>query len=201
MSRVVRNIFLLGAFGLLALPAAASADPVTDCARDNDLDKHYSNSELHKALDELPTDSDEYSLCREVISGAISRRVGPRRRQALGTGPGGGPLAPEEQAKRTNDNQELANLAGDDGSNPNTPSVKVGDETVKPGSNGLFDTASASNGLPPPLLAALIALAALALTGVLVALRSRIPALGRAAAPLQDPDTACSVPTLLAPLK
>jgi hypothetical protein len=179
VSRVVRNIVLLGAFALLALPAAASASPVTDCARDNDLDKHYSNSELHKALDELPTDSDEYSLCREVIGGAIAGGSDRGGGRPSATGPGGGPLAPEEQAKRTNDNQELANLAGDDGSNPNTPSVKVGDETVKPGSNGLYDTASASNGLPTPLLAALIALAALALTGVLVALRSRIPALGR----------------------
>lgn len=179
MSRVVRNIVLLGAFALLALPAAANAGPVTDCARDNDLDKHYSNSELHKALDELPTDSDEYSLCREVIGGAITGGSDRGGGRPSATGPGGGPLAPEEQAKRTKDNQELANLAGDDGSNPNTPSVKVGGETVKPGSNGLYDTASASNGLPTPLLAALIALAALALTGVLVALRSRIPALGR----------------------
>jgi hypothetical protein len=179
VSRVVRNIFLLGAFALLALPAAANADPLTDCARDNDLDKHYSKSELHKALDELPTDSDEYSLCREVIGGAIAGGSDRGGGRPSATGPGGGPLAPEEQAKRTKDNQELANLAGDDGSNPHTPSVKVGDETVKPGSNGLIDTASASNDLPTPLLAALIALAALALTGVLVALRSRIPALGR----------------------
>jgi hypothetical protein len=179
VSRVVRNIVLLGAFALLALPAAANADPVTDCARDNDLDKHYSNSELHKALDELPTDSDEYGLCREVISGAITSGSDRGGGRPSATGPGGGPVSPDEQAKRTKDNEALANLAGDDGSNPNTPSVRVGDETVKPGSNGLFDTASASNGLPTPLLVALIALGALALTGVLVALRSRIPALGR----------------------
>ena len=179
MSRVVRNIVLLGAFALLALPAAANADPVTDCARDNDLDKHYSNSELHKALDELPTDSDEYGLCREVITGAITGGSDRGGGRPSSTGPNGEPLPPEEQAKRTKDSQELANLAGDDGSSQNTPSVKVGDETVKPGSNGLFDTASASNDLPTPLLIALIALAVLAVAGVLVALRSRIPALGR----------------------
>jgi hypothetical protein len=179
VSRVVRNIVLLGAFALLALPAAANADPVTDCARDNDLDKHYSNSELHKALDNLPTDSDEYGLCREVISGAITGGSDRGGGRPSSTGPNGEPLPPEEQAKRTKDSQELANLAGDDGSSQNTPSVKVGDETVKPGSNGLFDTASASHDLPTPLLIALIALAVLAVAGVLVALRSRIPALGR----------------------
>ena len=57
--------------------------------------------------------------------------------------------------------------------------MDVGGETVKPGSNGLFDLASASNGLPMPLLVALIALGALAITGVLVALRGRIPILAR----------------------
>jgi hypothetical protein len=170
---------LLCTLALLALPAAASADPVTDCARDNDLDKHYSNSELHKALDNLPTDSDEYGLCREVISGAItsgSDRGGGRPNDG---GPNGNQVSPEEEAKRAKDSEQLAKLAGDDGSNPTTPSVKVGDETVEPGSNGLFDTASASNDLPTPLLIALIALAVLAVAGVLVALRSRIPALGR----------------------
>jgi hypothetical protein len=179
LSRAVRNILLLCTLALLALPAAASADPVSDCARDNDLDKHYSNSELHKALDNLPTDSDEYGLCREVISGAItsgSDRGGGRPNDS---GPNGNQVSPEEQAKRAKDSEELAKLAGDEGSNPTTPSVKVGDETVKPGSNGLFDTASASNDLPTPLLIALIALAVLAIAGVLVALRGRIPALAR----------------------
>jgi hypothetical protein len=179
LSRAVRNILLLCTLALLGLPAAASADPVSDCARDNDLDKHYSNSELHKALDNLPTDSDEYGLCREVISGAItsgSDRGGGRPNDS---GPNGNQVSPEEQAKRAKDSEELAKLAGDDGSNATTPSVKVGDETVKPGSNGLFDTASASNDLPTPLLIALIALAVLAIAGVLVALRGRIPALAR----------------------
>jgi hypothetical protein len=179
LSRAVRNILLLCTLALLALPAPASADPVSDCARDNDLDKHYSNSELHKALDNLPTDSDEYGLCREVISGAItsgSDRGGGRPNDS---GPNGNQVSPEEQAKRAKDSEELAKLAGDDGSNATTPSVKVGDETVKPGSNGLFDTASASNDLPTPLLIALIALAVLAIAGVLVALRGRIPALAR----------------------
>jgi hypothetical protein len=50
---------------------------------------------------------------------------------------------------------------------------------VKPGSNGLFDLASASNDLPVPLLVALIALALLAVIGGLVALRERVPVLAR----------------------
>ena len=179
MIRVVRNLFLLGALALLVMPAAALADPVTDCARDNDLDHRYSNSELRDALDDLPTDSDEYGLCREVISGAIHDGSDKGGGRPSSTGPDGQPLSPNEESKRDEDSEELAAIAGDGGGDPQVPTVSVGGETVKPGSDGVFDLASASNGLPVPLLVALIALGALAVTGVLVALRGRIPLLAR----------------------
>ena len=175
----MRNLSVLGLIALLVLPATAQASALTDCVSDNDLDRHYSNSELQKALDDLPTDSDEYGNCREILSGAItsgSDRGGGRPANA---GPDGGPLSPNEQSQRGKDNQDLAAIAGDGGGDPRAPSVEVGSETVEPGSNGLFDLSSASNDLPVPLLLALIALAVLAVTGLLVALRGRIPARAR----------------------
>jgi hypothetical protein len=178
--RVVRNLLLLGVMALLVLPSAAqAADPVIDCARDNDLDHNYSNSELKDALDNLPTDSDEYGLCREVIAGAIHDDSDKREGRPKSTGPNGEPLSAKEQDERAKDEDELATIAGDSDGDPTPPSVDVGGETVAPGDDGIFDLASASNDLPTPLLVALIALALLAVTGVLVALRSRIPALGR----------------------
>jgi hypothetical protein len=176
--RVLRNLSVLGVIALLVLPAAAQASALTDCVRDNDLDQHYSNSELQKALDNLPTDSDEYGNCREVLAGAITSGSDKGGNRPGSTGPDGEPLSPEEQAGRKQDTEVLAEIAGDNGS-PQAPSVDVGGETVKPDDNGLFDLASASNDLPTPLLVALIALAALAVTGLLVALRGRIPLLGR----------------------
>jgi hypothetical protein len=168
---------LLSALALLLLPAAARADALTDCTQDNKLDHHYSNTELRHALNNLPTDSDEYSNCREILAGAITNGSdkGGGRPQDSG-GPNGSGLSPREQAKRKQDSAELASLTA---ANRQPPSLEVGGESVKPGSNGLFHLASASNDLPTPLLVALILLAALALTGALVALRSRIPALGR----------------------
>jgi hypothetical protein len=174
----MRNLLLLGAVALLVLPAGAQASALSDCVQDNDLDHHYSNSELQKALDNLPTDSDEYGNCREVLAGAIQGGSDKGGRPS-DTGPGGEPLSAKEQAQRSKDTDKLAAIAGDTSGSPRTPSVKVGDETVEPGSDGLFDLASASNDLPTPLLVALIALGLLAITGVLVALRSRIPLLGR----------------------
>jgi hypothetical protein len=177
--RVMRNLSVLGLMALLVLPATAQASALTDCVRDNDLDGHYSNSELQKALDNLPTDSDEYGNCREVLAGAITSGSDKGNNRPSAGGPGGGALSAKEQAQRSKDNEDLAAIAGDGGGDPRTPSVEVGGETVEPGSNGLFDLASASNDLPVALVIALIALALLALTGLLVALRGRIPLLAR----------------------
>ena len=175
----MRNVLLLGAVALLVLPAGAQASALSDCVQDNDLDHHYSNSELQKALDNLPTDSDEYGNCREVLAGAITSGSDKGGGRPSDTGPNGSPLSAKEQAQRSKDNQDLAAIAGDASGDPRTPSVDVGGKTVEPGSNGLFDLASASNGLPAPLLVALIALAVLAIAGVLVALRGRIPLLAK----------------------
>lgn len=184
MIRAATRVLVLAVLAVLALPGAAMANPIRDCNDDGDLDKRYSNAELRRALDNLPTDLDEYSNCREILSGAItsgSDKGGNRPTDGVGPGPGtaadGSPLPPDEAAARTKDTEELAAITGDPDKNP--PSVEVGGEKVEPGSNGLFDLASASNDLPTPLLVALIALLLVTLIGGLVALRERIPALAR----------------------
>jgi hypothetical protein len=186
--RALRNLLLLTLLGALTLPALAYADPQRDCAGDGDLDKNYTNSQLRKALDNLDTGLDEYSNCREVIKAAIASGSDKRTNGggggsgggaggSGGGGGGGGEVTPDEQQARANDNAELEALTGD--SNDREPKVNVGGEQVKPGSNGLFDLASASNDVPMPLLLTLIVIGLLAIAGGLVALRGRVPALGR----------------------
>jgi hypothetical protein len=182
--RAATRVLVLAVLALLALPGAAMSNPLRDCAWDGDLDKKYSNTELRKALESIPADQDEYGPCREILSGAItsgSDKGGGRPKAGVGPGPGaaadGSPLPPEEAAARTKDHEDLAAITADPENNP--PSVDVGGEEVEPGSNGLFDLASASNDLPAPLLVALIALALVTLIGGLVALRERIPSLAR----------------------
>jgi hypothetical protein len=190
MTRVPRHLLLLAALALLAFPAPAGATPfqvIKDCNEDGQLDRKYSNEELTKALDNLPSDIDEYSDCRDVISAAITG--GSDRGENRGAGSGGdgsggagggtaAPITPEEQAARAQDQADLQALTTPDGRDK-PPAVEVGGETVKPGSDGLFDLASESNSIPGPLLAALIALGILALVGGVVALRGRVPALAR----------------------
>jgi hypothetical protein len=189
VTRLPRHLLLLAALlVLLAFPGQASAGPlqvIKDCNEDGQLNRNYSNKELRKALDNLPSDIDEYSDCREVIGAAITSGAdkggngGSNGGGAGGAGGGGAtPVSPEEEAARAQDQADLQALTAPD-SREDTPPVEVGGEKVKPGSDGVFDLASASNSLPTPLLVALIALGLLAIAGAVVALRGRVPALAR----------------------
>jgi hypothetical protein len=183
MTRVIQTLIVVVALCALAAPAAQASyqDVIKDCAQDGKLDKKYSDAELIKAKKKLPADVNEYSDCREVIGAAIG---GAGRSGGNGGGGGssggsdtGGP--PAAQAARAQDKHDLAKIAH----GASKPKVKVGDQTVTPGKNGLFSTASAENGLPLPLLLALIAMAIVALGGGLYALRKRIPALAKVPLP------------------
>ena len=86
--RLLRHLLLPAVLGLVALclPQAAVASPaqvIRDCVDDGTLNRQYSNSGPAQGPDNLPSDLDEYSDCREVISAAISGGPDPRpgRRQ------------------------------------------------------------------------------------------------------------------------
>lgn len=184
MTRVVRHLLLLAAFAALAAPGVASASPrqvLDDCNDDGVLSRQYSSDDLRKALDIIPTDIAEYSDCEEIINAAISSGSDKGQgRGSPGQGVGGaGASDPGEQAARAQDTADLEAITSGDADKRKKPTIQVGDQSVEPGGNGLFDLASSSNELPTPLLIALIALGLLALAGGLVALRGRVPALGR----------------------
>jgi hypothetical protein len=177
VSRVPYRSILAVALIALATPASAQAgayDVIRDCAEDGRLDGNYSNAELKQAREKLPADIDEYSDCREVINGAItsgSDRGGGR--DAGGDSGGPATSAQEREAARARDAAALDEVTGGRGK----PTLSVAGENVSPGDNGLFDLASARNGLPLPLLLALILLALMAAGGGLVALSRRFPGL------------------------
>ncbi len=186
MIRVLRNLLLLTVLGTLVFPALAQAapeDPFLDCDYDGVLDKRWSNSELRRAIDQIPSDRDEYANCREILKNAITTGSNKPDNGSEGGGGasgggsgGGGSVSADEQPAQVNDS-ELEAITGDKGDAK--PEVTVGGEQLEPGSNGLFDLASASNDVPMPLLLALIALGLLALAGGVVALRDRVPGLAR----------------------
>ena len=184
MTRLAYTLALAVALCALALPAVASASPnqvIRDCQTDGDLDRKYSNEDLRKAEDNLPADVAEYSDCGEVIAAAITS--GSDKGGAGGGGGGGGEAgatsggAPsaEQQQNKANDDATLNELT----KKRDRPDVSVGGRSISPGDNGLFNVAGATNDLPLPLVLALIGALLVALVGGLLALRRRVPAIGR----------------------
>jgi len=93
---VLRILSLLAvALGLLALAAPAGAASrnqiIRDCEDDSKLSGNYSNAELRDARNNLPSDTDAYSDCRDVLSSALARKARERSNAGGGgTGPSGG---------------------------------------------------------------------------------------------------------------
>jgi hypothetical protein len=144
-----------------------------DCITDGKLDHKYSNSELRKARDNLPADSDEYSDCGDIIAGAI--KGGSNRGSGAGSPGVGGTDPAGEAAARTHDAKRLTAIAD----SKHAPSVDVGGTSLAPDSSGFFNLAGAANDVPLPLLLALILLSLFAMASGLAALRERVPALAR----------------------
>jgi hypothetical protein len=175
LKRLIPHLLTIGALTLLALPANAfaSADQVIrDCARDGKLDHNYSNSELRRARNNLPSDLDEYSDCRDVIASAIkggsNRGLGAGSPGVAATDPAG------EAAAQAQDQNDLAAIAT---GKSEKPSVNVGGTKLQPDSSGYFNVGGAANEVPLPLLLALILLSLFALASALGAVRDRVPAL------------------------
>lgn len=177
MIRATRNLVVLVALALVVAPAPAMASAnqvLRDCILDGKLDGQYSNSELRKARDNLPSDSDEYSDCSEIIAAAI--KGGSNRGSGAGS-PGVGATDPAgEAAARTQDTGDLTAIAS---GKDKPPAVDVGGTSLAPDSSGFFNLAGAANQVPLPLMIALVLLAVFAVVSGAAALRERVPALAR----------------------
>jgi hypothetical protein len=170
----------------LAVPAAASADSsvtklLRDACRDEHIDGTYTQAQYKKALDQLPTDSDEYTGCREVLQrgrlaalGAGKRRGGGGGSTGTGAGTAGGsgsagggssgasspaPAAHADPlASATPQQRKALAQAG-----KSAKAVDIGGALVQPGALGLGELSGAGRDVPAPLIALIGLLAATAL--------------------------------------
>jgi hypothetical protein len=196
VTRVVPKLLIAAALVTLAAPVVAHASPdqvLLDC-EDGQLDHTYSSKDLRDALDNIGSDRDEYTDCRPVINAAIADGAG-KSGGGGAAGPGGGDgsggsgatgtLSGAEQAARQDDAKALATIASDADGGP----IEVGGEEVKPGENGVFDVASAENGMPTPLVWLLVALAVVSVGGLAFLGRRHVAALGgRVPSPMKRPS-------------
>jgi hypothetical protein len=175
----VKYLFLVGVLAALALPAPAFAsanEVIRDCVKDGKLDGHYSNAELRRAKNHLPSDVDEYSDCRDVIASAI--KGGSDVSGSGGSGsPGIAATDPAgEAAAQATDQSDLAAIANSDKA---PQDLEVGGNKVAPDDSGYFNLGGAANQVPLPLLIALCLLCVVALVSSMGSMRQRVPALAR----------------------
>ena len=150
----------------VAVPASASPGSVIrDCSEDGILNGKYSQSELDGALEQLPSDLDEYTDCRAVIRRAQLNAAGKHRAKR----PASTADRVDAAAPPSGDEQkEIAKATGTGGA------VKVGGTGVKPGESAKpFHSAGFGTDLPPLVLIVLLALAGALLTGLALAARRR----------------------------
>lgn len=183
--RAMRRLLTALAIACLAAPAAASADSgvnklLTDACKDEHIDGHYTQAQYKKALEQLPTDADEYTACRDVLqrgrlaalgSGKKSNANNANNGTTAGgggtTGGGGGSTgssgssgAPpaDPVANATPPQKKAIAQAGQ-----TAKAVNVGGKLVQPGELGVGAISGSGHSVPTPLAALMVLLAAGAL--------------------------------------
>jgi hypothetical protein len=172
----------------LAAPAAAHGDSgvtklLIDACRDEHIDGTYTQAQYKKALDQIPSDSDEYTACREVLERGRLAALGAKHKSrgggaAPGSAGGGGtgsstgggstpassgsshapaadPLAAATPAQR-----KAVARAGQ-----SAKPVEIGGKLVKPGALGIGALSGSGHSVPTPLAALIALLAASTLAG------------------------------------
>jgi hypothetical protein len=159
--------------------AQGSDEVIRDCAEDGDLDGDYSQEELDEAYENMPSDIDEYTNCREVIQGAREQRGGGGGDNNAGSPPGsadttggsgGGATAPGGQGTDVDEiNSRAENAPNDD-----APTASVAGEELD-SSGGTYSADADSGGMPTALIVALILVALGAVAGAAYLLRDHLP--------------------------
>jgi hypothetical protein len=169
IKRLALPLLVASAAALLsATPAQARAiDVIRDCSEDGSLDRKYSQDELSGALDDLPSDLDEYTDCRSVIraaqlAGAGGKKARSRRGVVDAVDANAPPSAGEER--------ELAQTQGAD------EPVRIGGKKLRPGATGApFAAAGLGTDLPIAILLLLVMLALALVAGAALAVERRWP--------------------------
>jgi hypothetical protein len=169
----MRRLLITAVLGCLLLPAAAWGSGravIKDCTDDGVIQGHYSQQDYKDALNNLPTDVDEYTDCRDVIKraqlgGTGGGSGGSGTPGAGGAASGGDPLAGATAADRAA--VEAARSGGA------TKPIRIGGKLVQPGKLGFGGLGSPTT-LPGSLIAVLVALGIAAAAAAATYVRNRV---------------------------
>jgi hypothetical protein len=157
---------------VLAVGAAASAqaspiEVIRDCSEDGSLNRHYSQRDLSDALDQLPSDLDEYTDCRSVIRAA--QLAGARGKNASAKKGVAGLVTAEPPNE--NEQKQLAQATGA------RDRVKIGGKPIEPGGDAApLATAGFGTDVPASVVVVLAVFGLSMLAGAGFAVQRRWPA-------------------------
>lgn len=141
-SRVLWLVVVLALLGLAAPGVAAASkrsELIRDCEDDSKLRGTYTNEQLKDARDNLKSDTDAYSECRDVLRAAIAANARPRATQGGASGSTGAGAGVSGGAAGS------AGAGSGGGATPSTPGGFGGTPAGSSGA-GSLDTAA---GAPP----------------------------------------------------
>jgi hypothetical protein len=172
MLRLALACLVLGLFAVVpAANAASTTQILRDCADDGVLQGDYTPAELRKARQNIPTDTDEYTDCRDVLARAAA--AGVSSRGGSGSGGASGGSGGSDQPPPDPHSPEGREIVGQAGAKPPPGPMNIGGRSVVPGRASL-SADGVRNELPPGMLAALILLGAGALSTLLPPVRRRV---------------------------
>src|SRR5215217_5480786 len=135
MLRLALACLVLGFFAVVpAANAASTTQILRDCADDGVLQGDYTPSELRKARQNIPTDTDEYTDCRDVLARAAAAGVAAKGGTG-GTGGAGGSSGSGGAADRPPaepDSPEGRQIVGQAGAKPPPGPMNIGGRAVVP---------------------------------------------------------------------
>jgi hypothetical protein len=175
----MRRLLTTAVLGCLLLPASAwaSGDAVIkDCTDDGVIQGHYSQKDYSDALNNLPTDVDEYTDCRDVIKraqvGGTGGSGGSGGTGGAGGAAGGGPAGGDPLSGATAAERKAVDDARAGGA---SKPISIGGQLVQPGKLGFGGLGSPTT-LPASLIAVLVALALAAAAAAGTYVRNRVVA-------------------------
>ncbi|MEA2445658.1 MAG: hypothetical protein QOJ12_2950 [Thermoleophilales bacterium] len=181
---------------LIALPtfayAARGNDVIRDCQDDGHIDGHYTQQDYADAQNNLPSDIDQYSDCRDAIKQAQAGGAGGGSNAGGGAGGGGGTNGTGGSPKPHAGNPALETKSGAYAPNQadkaayDQARTQAATEATLPGglaipAAGDFKPAGATNSIPLPVLLALVAVGLLVAASTALVARRRLPDLTSAA--------------------
>jgi len=167
---LVLGCLLLGLVAPAAATAASSTQILRDCADDGVLQGDYTPSELRKARQNIPADTDEYTDCRDVLARAAATGVVNSNGGSGGSSGGASGRSGGSGSGRNRDNEPPADphtpegrqIVGEAGAKPPPGPVTISGRPVIPGTAG-FAAGGVRNEIPTSLIIALVLLGAGAL--------------------------------------